>query len=525
MTKKDQTLTHYRNVLKSLDVNIDEDSGQLLWDDGSGEVTPLTIDKKKLCLPLPKYLTDVSEIDKIHAFHPLSESSSPVISKTQARLIKIMEVQLNGYLTRLMITLVRASMDPKAQAVMKRGVRNGLTTLDEMNASTHDYIIGQLEKLDPSSKVSLIRMKAVNNAEIDGKRYLRGVRVYSPLFDALRKDDCDKFITAKFPNKKTHSVLLGIFALFFGDKRDVLIPKHDLRNHCCGVHSHVVPTYTSFLLAFLSVMVDVDYLCQKEFKKLLELYDETAALRKHHLDWGDYLKEIKTFVSEIPALPGNYADTESSIRMKSDMRADQAAEEDYLEEGPRKINRTLSDDSVQLNPVTPVPQASRSMQSQAQPVSDDGAISIAELNSRMNKYNVQPMQQNYAPQPMFAPQPQMQPQQMYQQPQPQQMYQQPQQMYQQPNQGMPMQNPNGTWGNPQPQQQGNWMQSAAPPQPTQQELWNGQAGYMPVRQPTVAERCSQTVSLLDVGKSNRAPQQQSMHQQGMQFNGGFNSGW
>ena len=492
---KSKTIGHYLAVLPTLDISIDPKTAQLIWNgDPSGDPLPLTIDKKPLVLPYPMYLNSAEKMDTITAWHPLSESSSATISKVHARMVKLIEVQLNTHYARLMITFVKASRDTKVSAMVKKGVRTGLSMLDELNEANHDYIIRQLENMDPAGRVSLIRLKSVKNAEIDGKQYLRGVRVYSPLYDQLRKEECDKFVTAKFPNKKTKSALLTIFSLFFGKDRDKLIPQHDLHNYSSGVHSHVVPTYTSFLMSYAAIREDLNYLCQKEFKKLLEAYGETQLLKPHPIDWIDALGEIKTFVHEIPPLEGNYSDVDSKFRMKLEAEEDNKAVSDHEEEYVRRtIPRTLSDPHV----ATPVPQGPTVNQPVQQPVQTSAPVSKPNVNEMsfedFQRRRHAPQQSAYQP-PQFQ-----QPVQQFSAPQPQ--YQPPQYQAPQPQFSAPPVMHNGGWGQPQPPQQPmNWGEKMMY---EQQHTGNPAYGQPPV--PSIQERSSRRMSLNEIGRTSNTP--------------------
>lgn len=369
------TIDHYRRVIKGLDIK-EMDNGRLALATPGMTFDPevfIKVGSKPLVLPIDEYTSDLERLEKFQAFHPLSESSSDRISAVHAKIVKFIEVGLNSRLNQLMQVIIKICRDPDVTRMLPAEISGALEYIGEPSKSTHDYIIKQLSNLEPHVAKSLIRFSVKPDIEIDGKKFLRGITVHSPLYKEAKKEDSETFITAKYPNKTARETVVKLFDLLLGPERGRMIKGHDLADYRAGVNSHVAPIYKSTLMTYYNIACDLNYII-KLLKKVIAKYDCADTLTTIDISWYDDLSKINDFIDDIPALAGNYNDRTAKTVIGGNIT--QEEKPDDLPPPPPPRARTMEDDSVQTAP------RSTTTSTGSTSSSDSGAMTLDEWKNR-----------------------------------------------------------------------------------------------------------------------------------------------
>lgn len=450
----------YREVLRGLSCTADRE-GFISFQEPGGVAKPITIDKRRLVLPIKKRLDD-GITEELIAFHPIGENlarkgPSPVLSKMQL----IAKANLAFNITRLVGTLMEIAAKPSLHKDLTPECSEFLkntTTADGKIVKVLDDLINKA-----ITKNGLITVYPKANGKLGGESYNRVCIIRLPIMEALRNEKEEAPYGVKLL-KKHRKAILGLF--------DYLFPKGDvMETYSGGSNNQTAPFLDAFLQGYGNIATRIN--------EHIKLFGDQINLNLDPIDvkFLKQLGKIDEFHRSIPVMEGNEGNLgrdEVPVETGTGTANAQQAALGLMERDPPW--------EEPARPETPQParQSSRSARQETRSEESSQGLTMEELRRRRQAQNPQPpmqqppMQQPYQQPPMQQP---MQPQ--YQQPM-QGGWNQPQMPYQQPMQPQYQQPAMGGW--PQQQQpvmQGGWGHSPAAPGPA----WVGGGQQQPQPNP------------------------------------------
>lgn len=436
----------YREVLRGLSCTADRE-GFISFQEPGGVAKPITIDKRRLVLPIKKRL-DEGITEELIAFHPIGENlarkgPSPVLSKMQL----IAKANLAFNITRLVEALMEIAAKPSLHKDLTPECSEFLkntTTADAKIVKVLDDLINKA-----ITKNGLITVYPKANGVLGGENYNRVCIVRLPIMEALRNEKEEAPYGVKLL-KKHRKAILGLF--------DYLFPKGDvMETYSGGSNNQTAPFLDAFLQGYGNIATQIN--------KHIKLFGNQINLNLEPIDvkFLKQLGKIDEFHRSIPVMEGNEGNLgrdEVPVEASTGTTGAQQAALGLMERDPPWEESVSPKETPQ-----PVRQGPRSVRNEPHVEEPHKGLTMEELRRRRQAQNPQPPVQQPPAQQPYQPQYQQPMQPQYQQPmqsgwnQPQMPYQQPQMPHQQPVMG-------GWPQQQQPAMQGGWNQPPVAPGPS-----------------------------------------------------------
>lgn len=279
----------YTSVLTGFGLSVSEDG--LVYLPTNGELKPVKIDSKQICLPTKDKLRD-SPWDVQVAFHPICENSA----KGEYPTLKWLRKQANYNLTNLIGELwaglsivannkdLHVSLNPN-QCTMLR-------IAHEIDAKCVKHLQTILsEKVSLAGAGRLISLTQKQGGVIGGITYKRICNVSFPITEQF---DNESNILGVDVRKKDMKTIKGLF--------EYILPNHEeLEAFNYGSDEFVAPYFHSLLGAYQSVIARIKEVAN-DFDNVLT---NAELFRNIDMNWADHFNELSKYKGLVPPLDGN----------------------------------------------------------------------------------------------------------------------------------------------------------------------------------------------------------------------------
>lgn len=258
MSKVDQLLTFYRQVLNGLDCNVTEDS--LVQFVNKSSNYPVTVGDKELRLALPtnEILSQLSK-GGIAAMHPMCESiilgQSPVIATL--RNVTIESLTLKIVSTMLGITMAIADKVEMTATQIKFA-----SDFDKVDEKTVKALTKLVMAIDPSSENRLINLYLKHGGLIGDDQYKRVATVTFPIYgELLEATDTVFGVKMRKQDVKLIRTMLEKIFPYIGEKD----------GYSAGSNSLSCPYFHALLNGFANVVESLNKVTYN-FRKIIREY-------------------------------------------------------------------------------------------------------------------------------------------------------------------------------------------------------------------------------------------------------------
>lgn len=283
-------LEFYEKLLNDANVFNDNGDGYLSAHHGT-QVIPLTIDKRRLVLPVDDLLRE-GRWDEYIAFHPMSEKAnrgeSPVLKAFKAYIVLRLTSPFQYLLKELMHFAASPALhkgakpSPKAAEYLKL-----LSGVDEKAFKAVEGIIKAMNK-DPNNRLVSIYLKRGGTGEDD---YIRTAVVGFPILDEFERED-DLVFGVKM-SAKTKAAVKVLIEYILGDE--------DARKmYTVGTKNLDAPYFHCLISAFYKLANRFNVLLERHKKQLAD-----AESAMFGLEWATMLDELAMYRGLIPTQNGN----------------------------------------------------------------------------------------------------------------------------------------------------------------------------------------------------------------------------
>ena len=283
-------LEFYEKLLNDANVFNDNGDGYLSAHHGT-QVIPLTIDKRRLVLPVDDLLRE-GRWDEYIAFHPMSEKAnrgeSPVLKAFKAYLV----LRLAAPFKYLLKELMHFASSPKLHKGAKPAPKAAeylklLSGVDEKAYTAVLSIIKAMDK-DPNNRLVSIYLKRGGTGDDD---YIRTAVVGFPILDEFERED-DLVFGVKM-SAKTKAAVKVLIEYILGDE--------DARKmYTVGTKNLDAPYFHCLISAFYKLANRFNVLLERHKKQLPD-----AAEAMFGLEWATMLDELAIYRGLIPTQNGN----------------------------------------------------------------------------------------------------------------------------------------------------------------------------------------------------------------------------
>lgn len=283
-------LEFYEKLLNDANVFNDNGDGYLSAHHGT-QVIPLTIDKRRLVLPVDDLLRE-GRWDEYIAFHPMSEKAnrgeSPVLKAFKAYIV----LRLTSPFKYLLKELMHFASSPKLHKGAKPAPKAAeyLKLLSGVDAKAYDAVQSIIKAMDkdPNNRLVSIYLKRGGTGEDD---YIRTAVVGFPIMDEFDRDD-DTVFGVKM-SAKTKAAVKVLIEYILGDE--------DARKmYTVGTKNLDAPYFHCLISAFYKLANRFNVLLERHKKQLPD-----AAEAMFGLEWAQQLDELAMYRGLIPTQNGN----------------------------------------------------------------------------------------------------------------------------------------------------------------------------------------------------------------------------
>ena len=288
----DTLITFYKNVLHSLDLVV-EDSG-VVSKQHDDKKQFLTVEDKRLVVPVQDILKNGADWNTVVAFHPLSENvyngESEVIKKTKTlvcyRLVSTLCLLIRS------LTVIAANKDLHCKLTPKQSAL--LEVLPNANEKTVNYFDRLIKATSITGKHKMVGIYLKRGGQYKGKIWGKVAVVNFPIMDSWEDGEESKSI---FGIKSSNVVnYKGFKALF-----DFIIPNNrDPDYYSYGSNNQTAPYFHSLLSAYVKLATQLNNITLL-FKEHIDEANEILI----PLKWAKDLNRIDQFQDLIPDLEGN----------------------------------------------------------------------------------------------------------------------------------------------------------------------------------------------------------------------------
>lgn len=337
-TKIKELNEFYTQVLLDVGVFDADGEGMLSYNDGS-KAKPVTISKKRLCLPTTAILK-AGEWDSRIPFHPFSEQlnqgPSPVLNAFKNYIQERLKVTVREIATALM----DLAIEPKRHKSIGAKASKFMLELVGADQKTADTLRKVLEASESAAADKRLLGLFLKNGGKDGA--LRTCHVSFPIMDDAYTDDTSVMHGVKMPRKtkdKAHIVALMDYVLGDKEAREA---------YTTGSSDGEAPYFHALLSAFQKIATHLNDLIKLHTTGCPQL-----AGFEFQLGWAETMEEFEKFAKThgpaVPMLPGNRGVDSDEARKEVEAprpSAYEAADEDLglVEEAPRRSSRRDRDD-------------------------------------------------------------------------------------------------------------------------------------------------------------------------------------
>lgn len=304
LSKKEQLLEKYEELLKSLDININE-SGELTHAVTNVPVLMEGDDKttKRLMFPTDEVLRNLTKMkDEVFVFHPLSENIYSSNSLVLLQLRYMIEARVHRLITIMGYVLVNAVLD---NATSDSLTDNQLAQLAPIADVDTKFLKSYVELVDSLKVLEEPRLNSFflkRGGTLNNIKYKRLTVVSFPLIklvDDIDSNSGEPIINGIKFRKKDIGILKNLFA--------IIVPKATTEHaYSSGSNSNVAPSLECLLQSYSKLVRETSGLT----------WDFRAACKAHGINGLHVNKDtvssiiggatpLVDLISVIPALPGN----------------------------------------------------------------------------------------------------------------------------------------------------------------------------------------------------------------------------
>lgn len=300
MSKLDQLLTFYSQVLDAVDLKVDE-SGEITFappgavdKDGKAMVIPAMVEGKRWTLPTKEVLNDSPWETKI-AFHPLSENvlngESAVIGKLKAAI----NVKLGAVIGELLGHLTRFAADPASQGNVPAKASKYLKLVPNLKEISAKRMVEMVERSGQSPDRRFVNLYLRRGGKVADHRYQCAAIVRFPFREDLNGEAPRAF--GVDISKKDQASFKALF--------DYILPDNDdIATYSVGSSANTASKFDALLKAFAAVATQLNAIIETH-KKILPTYKDLTI----NLDWVETLPLLDKLADVVPPLPGNIGES------------------------------------------------------------------------------------------------------------------------------------------------------------------------------------------------------------------------
>lgn len=274
----------YTHLLEDLDITPCD--GGFLTADFGGTKIPVTVSKKRLCLPTTDILRG-GNWDKRIVFHPVEEK----LSRGESSVLKALKDYIQMRITTTTVLIARAILevasDPARQVELKGGgsFLSVVGACDKNDLSHFNAVIKGVSK-SPDNRLISIYLKR-GSSKTTEESYTRKSVVTFPLLDELNGDG-DVF-GVKVP-KKSKRAIAGAFEVIFGDA----VARAEFSTATSKTDA---PYLSSLLSSFAKLGLRINDVITP-----MTFIDQSIRFK---LGWVGQLMELDTLMGIVPSQEGN----------------------------------------------------------------------------------------------------------------------------------------------------------------------------------------------------------------------------
>lgn len=304
-SKLEKLVQFYAGVLQDVGPFDTTGDGLLSYKQGDS-VLPVTIDKKRLCLPVNGVLKN-PDWNTMIAFHPFSEEitqgPSPVLSAyklyTQVRLSDTLKVVATGLLELAVGVANHKKLPAKLSKYMD--------ALGDADDKCVDTLVKLMNSVTDAPERRLVSIMLKNGGSAD---VLRTAQVDFPLLDDLSSEDTTQIAGIKMPRKtKDKQAIRAVFEFILGDDEG-------RKQFTVGSADDNAPYFHALLLANAKL--------SRRLSQLIDDYEKfipSLSAYKFNLDWAEIVEDAEVFNqfgivngAAVPPLPGNRGKEKDSLK-------------------------------------------------------------------------------------------------------------------------------------------------------------------------------------------------------------------
>lgn len=280
----------YEPILEGLSIKDLTGDGRLSTVFNPEKPSPVTVNGKRLCLPIKDILRAGKKDDQI-IFHPLSENVTRGESETIKALRDYIQWRNQTVVVLLATELGRVAATPGEHKNYPAKAKKYLQLLPDFDERTYTYLLKLLKavKPDPDRRIISITLRQGSKSKDDGT--LRSCQVHFPIFEDFEKDDLEIF-EVKMPSKKAKQRIAKLFEIILGDRESYSYGSRNMD----APYLHALLTSHARLAEQLNGVVHVH-------EKILG--EELAAQLTTNLDWLPGLEEFAVLRNMVPPQSGN----------------------------------------------------------------------------------------------------------------------------------------------------------------------------------------------------------------------------
>lgn len=274
----------YTHLLEDLDIKPDEEG--FLTADFGGTKIPVTVSKKRLCLPTTGILRG-GNWDKRIVFHPVEEK----LSRGESTVLKALKDYIQMRITTTVVLIGRAILEVAADPARQVELKGGGSFLSvigacDKNDLTHFNAVIKGVSKSPDNRVISIYLKR-GASKTTEESYTRKSVVTFPLLEELNGDG-DVF-GVKIP-KKSKRAIAGAFEVIFGDA----VTRAE---YSTATSKTDAPYLSSLLGSFAKLGLRINDVITP-----MTFIDQSIRFK---LGWVGQLMELDTLMGIVPSQEGN----------------------------------------------------------------------------------------------------------------------------------------------------------------------------------------------------------------------------
>lgn len=300
MSKFEELLTFYSQVLDSVDLKVDE-NGTITFappgaidKNGDPLVMDAVVEGKRWVLPTKELLRE-SPWDTRIAFHPLSENTlngeSAVIGKLKAAI----NVKLGAVIGELLGQLTRFAADPQSQGTVSAKASKYLKLVPDLKAIGAEKMVQMVERSGLSADRRFVNVYLKKGGKVLDHKYQCAAIVRFPFREELNGETPKAFGVTL--SKKDQASFKALF--------DYILPGNDdLSTYSVGSSSNTASKFDALMKGFANVAVQLNEVIAAH-KKILPTYKDMSI----NLDWVETMGHLDKLADVIPPLPGNIGES------------------------------------------------------------------------------------------------------------------------------------------------------------------------------------------------------------------------